>query len=624
MKLLSTQYLLFKAKQSLIRFPLPILSSLIGVCIAIYLTEYNSEIDNKFPYINLLLTCALAVPLYFCATVLAVKQHLSTTIKTAVFGSVTILLFLVYWSLPDSEITNNTSLPYIKYAIYNIIAHLLVSFIPYVDNQKINGFWNYNKLLFIRILTSMLYSGFLYIGILITLFALKMLFSVEIHDKLYFDIFIVIAGLFNTWFFVAGIPEDFEALENETNYPKGLKIFTQYVLLPFLIIYLLILYAYGTKIIALWDWPKGIVSYLISFVSILGIFTFLLMYPYGNDKENVWIKKVSNLYYYITLPLLVLLFIAISFRLDEYGITINRYIIFLLGVWLSVVSIYFCLKQKNIKFIPISLAVLMGLMSFGPWGMFSLSERSQVNRLKSILETHSILKNNQIQNEVMWEKDSLPHTWYSKKEQTNSDLLKDSIHNEVMSILDYLDDHHGFTMVKPLFKQNISQLIAKDTNRVNEARVIMETMGLEYVTKYKNDIENTYTNYSAINQPFVSLKGYDYLISFSFYSYENDNVIKQFDIENNHFVLKKTTQNTLVLLQNNVQKAEFNLQNLTNNLAKSYKDEYNNSIPLETLTLAITSDKIQIKLEIHELSVNSNKESFTINNFNGNLLLKFL
>lgn len=621
MKLLSTQYLLSKAKQSITRFPLPVLASLIGVCTAIYLTEFNDDIDNKFPFINLLLTSALAIPLYFCATVWAVKQQLSRTVKIIGFFGTTVLLFLVYWSLPDSEITNNTSLPYVKYTIYNIIAHLLVSFIPYLEHQKINGFWNYNKVLFIRFLTSMLYSGFLYVGILITLFALHTLFSVKIHDELYLDFFIVIAGFFNTWFFVAGIPEDFEALENDTNYPKGLKIFTQYVLLPFLVVYLLILYAYGTKIVLLWDWPKGIVSYLISFVSILGIFTLLLMYPYGNEKENSWIKKVSNLYYYITLPLLVLLFIAISFRLNEYGITINRYIILLLGVWLSIVSIYFCLKQKNIKFIPISLTILMGLMSFGPWGMFSLSESSQVNRLKSILETHAILKNNQIQNEVVWEKDSLPKTWYAKKEHTNAGILKDSIHNEVYSILNYLDDHHGFTLINPLFKQNISQLMAKDTNSVNEARVMMESLGLEYTMKYKGD--GGYKYYTAIDQPFVSLKGYDYLISFNNYSDKKDGVIEEFNIENEKFILKTTTQNTIILLQNGVKKAEFKLQDLSTKLAKTYKEEYNNSIPVENLTLISTSGNIQLKIEIHEISFHLSKSKFELNNLTGDLFLKF-
>ena len=45
-------------------------------------------------------------------------------------------------------------------------------------------------------------------------------------------LWIVIAGVFETWFFLAGVPKNLEELDESDDYPKGLKIFTQYVLLP--------------------------------------------------------------------------------------------------------------------------------------------------------------------------------------------------------------------------------------------------------------------------------------------------------------------------------------------------------------------------------------------------------
>ena len=75
--------------------------------------------------------------------------------------------------------------------------------------------------------------------------ALKLLFDVSIHEELYVEIWIVTIGFFNTWFFVSGIPDDFDQLDTIYEYPKGLKIFSQYVLLPLLGLYLLILYSYG-------------------------------------------------------------------------------------------------------------------------------------------------------------------------------------------------------------------------------------------------------------------------------------------------------------------------------------------------------------------------------------------
>lgn len=458
MKLPSLNLLFTNAKNSLFRFPLTIIASLLGVIMSIYLVEYKKEVDNMFPYINFLLTAALGIPLFFSTAIYCNMQKVNFVKKALVHLLAFIVLIAIYLSLPNSEITNNTSIPYIKYTIYNIIIHLLVSFIPYLKTKKLNGFWNYNKTLFIRVWTSVLYSGVLYLGLIFALFAVDKLFNVNFHDELYFDIFIVTAGLFNTWFFVAGIPEDLNNLEHETNYPKGLKIFTQFVLLPLLILYLIILYAYVLKIILNWDWPKGIVSYLISGVSILGILALLLIYPYSNSKGNTWIKKFSRIYYFILLPLIIVLFLAIKMRVDDYGITINRYIIVLLGVWLSLVSIYFCIGRKNIKFIPQSLAIIMGLMSFGPWGMFSVSEKSQADRLFRLLVESNILVDGKVKNEVVWIKDSLPKL-QAKKLKINQHLVKDSIHNEIYSIINYLDDHHGFNSIAPIFNQNLDSLI---------------------------------------------------------------------------------------------------------------------------------------------------------------------
>jgi hypothetical protein len=260
--------------------------------------------------------------------------------------------------------------------------------------------------LFTRLWTAAFFSGILFAGLALALLSMKLLFDIDFNEKLYGEIFVVIAGLFNTWFFVSGIPDDFEKLDEQLEYPKGLKIFAQYILLPLLILYFVILYFYGGKILILWDWPKGIVSYLIICVSVLGILTFLLLYPFSNENEDSWIKKMSKSFYLILLPLLAILFIAILMRMDDYGITVNRYIVLFLGIWLTTVCVFTLLFKSNIKFIPTSLALMLLLISFGPWGIFSVSERAQVNRLKNILEKAKIIKENKIVNESIWKKDT--------------------------------------------------------------------------------------------------------------------------------------------------------------------------------------------------------------------------
>ena len=623
MKLPSIHYLVSNAKVALLRFPLTILSSLVAVIVAIYLVEYNDEIDNLFPYVNLLLTAALGIPLYFSVSVFTESTTVGKYTKAIGLGVATLVLVFIYFTLPNAEDTHNTSVPYIRYGVYNVIIHLLASFIPYLTNKKHNGFWNFNKILFIRLWMGVLYSAFLFIGLAMALGALHLLFEITIHEELYFEIYIVIIGLFNTWFFTAGIPKKLEDLEDMYDYPKGLKIFSQYVLLPLLLLYLAILYAYTGKIIIEWNWPKGIVSYLISCVAVLGIFNFLLMYPFSDTKENSWIKSFSKIYYFILFPLIIILFIAIGMRVDAYGITINRYAIVVLGIWLTIISVYFSIGKTNLKFIPQSLAVILLLTVFGPWSMFSVSARSQTNRLMSILETNDLITSSKIKNEVIWQPESLPE-FLSENKHSNQNQLTDSLNNEVKSIIDYLDIHHGFYTLRPLVNQNIDSLIiiANDSNSYfDEARVYMETLGLKYEHAYTDE---TYFYYSSQVNDAKLVKGYNYSIEVSQSTYYREEQTSTFALEGINYKLRFTPEkNNEYLLISDSDTTTFKLDSLIQSLIGVYgsNDEFN--IPLKKLTLEASSPTIRSKLILNNLYLEKKNNTIDLTRIEGYLLVKF-
>lgn len=628
MKLPSLDYLFIHAKESFLRFPLTIISSFIAVIVGIYLVECHEVITNMFPYINLMLCMALGIPLYFCVGIFSEKSELIISSRWVLRMLATVILILLYFTMPDSDLTQNTSLPYIRYGIYNITVHLLVSFIPFLFIRQLNGFWQYNRILFIRILTSILYSGFLYIGLVLALVSLHLLFNIDIHEELYFELFIVIIGIFNTWFFVAGVPQNLDNLEGMLEYPKGLKIFSQFVLLPLLILYLLILYVYGLKIVFLWDWPKGIVAYLITCVSVLGIFTLLLIHPYRDALGNSWIKRFSKAYYFIVFPLVIILFIAIGMRLNDYGITINRYAILMLGIWLSVVCFYFTLGRTNIKFIPISLATLLILISFGPWSIFSVSEKSQVNRLKAILEQSSILQSNQIGQEVIWREDSLPQL-HSSMKRTNEGLLNDSIHNEVKSILDYLDDHHGFASIRGWYQQNIDS-IAELSNvgkegwaRMGEAGIYMESLGLKYEFIYDNSA-NSYFTYSSNNDNnAVVVSNYDYLVSFDYYHSSRNTNLSPFTIDGSLYSVNYSflpTDKLFIIGKTDTIQMEIN--ELIENLHLKYGMGSSVKIPVSEMRLYGSSTDLDFKLELSSIGINKQSDSLQINTLTGNIFIK--
>jgi hypothetical protein len=628
MKLPSINYLFAQAKTGAIRYPLTLIFSLIGVSISIYLVEYESVTPNIFPFINVMLCAAMAIPLFFCIEVFTDKNNYNKRYRILFNVVGIVLLGLLYLTFPTSEQTFNTSVPYIRYAIYNLAIHLLVSFAPFIKSKEINGFWQYNKLLFIRLLTSALYSGFLYVGIILALVSLNLLFDVKIHEKLYAEIWIFIVGFFNSWFFVAGMPKNFDELDQVEVYPKGLKIFTQFILLPLLGLYLIILYSYGIKIVSLWDWPKGVVSYLITCVAVLGIFNFLLMYPYAKQEGNSWIKWTTKAYYFILVPLVVMLFIAISMRLNDYGITINRYIIYLLGIWLSLVCLYFIVGKTNIKFIPVSLFIVVVLMSFGPWSMFSVSEKSQSNRLKHILEENNFLKDGKIVNEQTIVID----TNYNRETfvPQNQQLLNDSLKNEIKSILDYLDNYHGFNSIKEWYTQGFDEKIQTHNlkkerwQRINEAEVYMRALGLDYRLYYTS--ENNYISFSSNYQDkLINIKGYDYETRINGYYYnrnefnKDENLVTPFSIDSTRYEFKTDLKNEylIIVYQNNEVFSKIDLTPLKERLVKKYGMEQRYDLPQEELTLIDSSATFNVKLVLENISFNNEKNKLELNSYNG-------
>ncbi len=592
MKLPSLHYLITSAKASLLRFPWTILSSLIAVIIAIYLIEIEVDFIQNLSLINIILCASIGIPLYFSATIFSETKGFDRKGYWLIHLIATGLLIAIYFTLPSAASENIQSTPYVKFAIYNIASHLLVSFIPFAFSRELNAFWHYNKILFIRILTSGLYAGFIYTGLIIALTAIHLLFDIKIHEKLYVEIYIVALCFFNTWFFVSGIPEKFDHLEENTDYPKGLKIFAQYILLPLLALYLIILYTYGGKIVILWDWPRGIVSYLIIFVSVLGIFAFLLLHPYGQQRENTWIKWASRGYYFLLIPLLLLLYIAIFMRINDYGITISRYAVLMLGIWLTIVCLFTAIGKTNIKFIPISLFITLLLASFGPWGMYSVSERSQVKRLHSILIESKILVNDKVQRETKWKLDSLPKL-LSDREYANDALLSDSLHNEVKSILEYLDHHHGFSSIQSWYAQDLSfnqkPLIYADKNRdkTDEAEIYMRSLGLKYEEREAESKKQRIEFEAKYDEEKKSVTGYDYVVNLNKYYFVSNGIS---DLNICHFKLDTTAYNIqlenstsmTILMRSERETIRFSLDELVGQLKSKYGNQINTHLSFRT------------------------------------------
>ncbi len=473
-RLPSFQNVLNATLKTILRFPLEIITAISGTILAIILSEIKYNNPNKEIYQKAFMSCSLCLVLFLSVSLFFIaskKNNLIRFITSLVLGSlIALFVFNFHKNITQVEVQ--------QFLVLNIALHLLVSFagfLPKAYNQ--DEFWEFNKRLFLRILTAVLYSIVLYSGLALAILAIDKLFNVDFYNNIYQHIFYIIGGIFNTLFFLNGVPETNNSqVPLVLNYPKGLKNFTQFVLLPLISLYLVILICYEAKILVTLSLPVGWVSYLVLVFAIFGILSFLLVHPIATETGNLWMRTFNRWFYFLLIPLLGLLFWAILYRINLYGFTHERYYVLLLSVWLSIVVAYFLIqKNPKIKFIPISMC-LAGLFSIvGPQSANFVSKTSQLSRFESYMQ----------------KSDSKKMTF--EQEQ------------DLSSIVTFLKENYGLEVMLPYADKKLDALYKKDKDpRSSE---IVESLGFKYRSEYD--------------------RKYDANDSFNYYNYENnDNVVE--------------------------------------------------------------------------------------------------
>ena len=463
MKLPSFRQSFKEAGTTFRRFPVVLCASVLATASALILVDHEGPAEPTLLF-NILLAGVLGIPLLTALALLAEKKGFSVFASFGLQG-VGVVLLVGYACTIPTDLTNAPYVTVFRFFVLAAALHLFVAVSPFTARGELNGFWNYNKILLLRVLTSVLYSLVLYVGLAIAMAALHNLFGVFIPGKRYFELWILISGVFTTWFFLAGVPDELGRLETLTEYPKGLRVFAQYILLPIVLIYLVILYAYLAKVVAAWDWPQGWVSKLILGFSGTGILSLLLLHPLAGRSGNVWIARVARWFYIVLVPLDAMLLLAVWRRVSEYGVTEGRYIAIALGIWLFFLVLYFALsKTKSIKAIPVSLCLFTFLVSAGPWGMFTVAKDSQIGRLERLVSRTGILTDGKI------------HRVHGEVS------LQDA--KQISAILSYLHDNHGFADIQMWFDEKLRADSIPSGMAFKSPAEVAKLMGLEYVERW--------------------------------------------------------------------------------------------------------------------------------------------
>jgi|GEM_PF-284702 len=645
MKFPSVHQLTQGAVNVLKRFPLEVMFALAGTIAGIVNIELNKHYTEP-GYIqqtwcwriiagaNLGLLLALAATLYSESQQWAVKK------KWLLRLAAVVVTLAIAATISPFERTTDA----IRFFLLSFAFHLLVAFAAFGQRGTAQGFWQFNKTLFLRFLTSALYSAVLFLGLSAAIAATNFLFNLKIEWDTYVILWTCIVGVFSTVFFLAGVPSNYTALNEDHDYPKGLKVFTQYVLIPLATVYVAILLAYEAKIIIQWQLPKGLVSKLILGYAVFGILSILLVYPIRTREDSKWIKTYAKSFYLLMLPLIALLFVAMSTRVFKYGVTEFRYFLIVLAFWMLFISLYYLLSaQKNIKLIPVSLCVLTLLAVYGPISAFSVSVKSQMLILKDIFVKNHAFKNGTLQ------------------PVTDSVSKKDG--NHAVAVIDYLVEHHDITSLQPSFKQDLQHVAdslshIKTKEHSSMSRYALQSLKLDWVKKQLNlddfwgrwsdrddetevvpEEKTTQIRLNSTPSDVFEIKGYDYLLEVSM-----NNIIDTPDISTGVYELKQGTVtytnaiNNIILIKIDGKTVKFNLTAWVNNLMndteamKKYKDHASNgeymtayNIPVSNMQITQYAGRHMITLKINQANLVKLQKvnKYQLNFAEGALLIKW-
>ncbi len=566
---------------SIRRFPATLCFSAATAVMMIVVNELQSTAGQETLDIlnRIAMVLALGIPLSLCIThVFERKENMNPAEKLLLsLAGAAVLALYYFFLLPDFKMVAVS-----RYIAVSLALYIIFLLLPYF--YKRDNFELYIMKLFLRFWVTALYSGVLFAGMAAILFTIDRLLQINVTDKMYLNVWIVIAGVFAPAFFLGGIPAFHQQLEKE-DYSKLLRILLLYIIMPLITVYTAILYIYFAKAIITLTWPEGLVAHLVLWYSVISAAVIFLTTPLR--EINRWVRIFIFWFVKLILPILVIMFVSIGIRINAYGITENRYFVVALGLWVTGVMVYLNLaKNRRNIVMPITLAMIALLSVFGPWSAYSVSKLSQSMRFENILTRNGMLK------------DHLA--------TKPAGEIAENDKNEISEILLYFSNKHSLEDLKYLpsgFKLE---------NMEN-------TFGFPFQQKGYLPQNNGYFNYSSgwLDHP-VDIKGYDYL----------------FDYRNNYEVKTSKSGDLEISYDNRTFEIEIlnkgkeiytsNLSDFVRKLYDKYSTTEHLTITQEDMAYTVEGTEVDLKFIIYSTfgRVESTSDKLTLDGIDFSVLVK--
>ena len=606
-------YMLDVVKGAAVRFPLAFASAF-GLTVLAVAEVHRAELISKDMLARTLLFLGQAAVLALGAQLLAEGRKwppLQSLLAGA--GFLAVLAATVYAPLHFS-------------AMHFFICAALVLFLLFAGfvarRVSEDTVWLFNYQSAMAVILGGIASLILCLGLSAILETIKYLFAVEVDSKLFVDGWIISGAFFFPVFVLASIPRDLNDQSAICAMPVGISFIANYLLVPMMLVYTGILYAYGIKIIAEWSLPKGNLGYMVTAYGSIGVITHLCIYPIRDTGTRLLRFFYRRFYMLLTGPL-ALLAAGIWTRVNDYGLTEQRVAIVLCLVWLAILSLFHIFKraEAHIKHVPMVLCIMALVAAFSAQ---KLSVQSQYERLADTLQTAGVLVEDKLTKVTA---------------EVDFDTRK-----EISSMLDYLRERKSLHLVRDWvvpFQDDLlkNRKFKKDEKKelVFECKEwsngycayrlnttdIMQAWGMEYVSYWKtkqrhNNRHSVSLPYGYYNSGKIRLVApYQYVVELSSYvrkEGQNAHTIllqKQVDLPGTFDRLTVTMdkESLLTIESNTGATAVFDLRALVawvrDNRPATVSDD-----DLPRLTLVPVSGDMSAKLELSSFTASTGEPSY--------------
>jgi len=181
---------------------------------------------------------------------------------------------------------------------------------------------------------------------------------------------------------------------------RAVGALSAWVASPFVLVYGALLWLYGGKIALAGALPDGQVGGMVGAFGFVGFTTMLAIYP--RREAGRWqVRLLWRAWPVLIIAPLVLLAFAVVERIDEYGLTPDRYIAALLGLLCAASGIAALTgRARIVTVMPVVATAALLVASVGPWGVLDSSIRWQTSSVREILTAHGQIKNGVLDTEV--------------------------------------------------------------------------------------------------------------------------------------------------------------------------------------------------------------------------------